>query len=199
MHPSPCRHNQPAAVGSLPPERTIPPAILRGAAGLAVLSVARVGAGWSLSVGSGLVVARTSEGGWSAPSALLSLASSVGWQLGLEVQDLVSWWGWWSLHIHVNPEVAPKASSAACGAASVALLLLRALHPYSRPPSCRLSFIKVHQTALPFLFQVLVLRSDSALKAFCSSQLGVGGALSIAAGPVSGKALAGEGQEGNAL
>ena len=36
-----------------------------------------------------LVVARTPEGGWSAPSALLSLASSVGWQLGLEVQDLV--------------------------------------------------------------------------------------------------------------
>jgi lipid-binding SYLF domain-containing protein len=35
------------------------------------------------------VVARTGEGGWSAPSALLSLASSVGWQLGLEVQDLV--------------------------------------------------------------------------------------------------------------
>ncbi|PRW57440.1 senescence-associated -like [Chlorella sorokiniana] len=111
-------------VGSLPPERTIPPAILRGAAGLAVLSVARVGAGWSLSVGSGLVVARTGEGGWSAPSALLSLASSVGWQLGLEVQDLV-----------------------------------------------------------------LVLRSESALKAFCSSQLGVGGALSIAAGPV-GRAAA---------
>lgn len=85
-HPAHCL---PPAVGSLPPERTIPPAILRGAAGLAVLSVARVGAGWSLSVGSGLVVARTAEGGWSAPSALLSLASSIGWQIGLEVQDLV--------------------------------------------------------------------------------------------------------------
>jgi lipid-binding SYLF domain-containing protein len=115
-------------MGSLPSERCIPPTILRGCAGLAILSVAKAGAGWSLSVGSGLVVARTPEGGstsgsgcrWSAPSAVLSVASSVGWQLGVEVADLV-----------------------------------------------------------------LVLRSESALKAFCSGrQLGVGGSVSVAAGPV---------------
>ena len=115
-------------MGSLPSERCIPPAILRGCAGLAILSVAKAGAGWSLSVGSGLVVARSPEGGgsssggcgWSAPSAVLSVASSVGWQLGVEVADLV-----------------------------------------------------------------LVLRSESALKAFCSGrQLGVGGSVSVAAGPV---------------
>lgn len=112
------------SVGSLQPERRIPPAILRSCAGLAVLSVARVGAGWGVSVGSGVVVARSPEGGWSAPSALLSLASSLGWQIGVEVQDLV-----------------------------------------------------------------LVLRSQAALKAFCSSQLGVGGGASVAAGPV-GRAAA---------
>lgn len=106
-------------VGSLPSESAIPPAILRNCAGLAILSVARVGAGWSLSLGSGLVVARTPGGGWSPPSAVLSLASSVGWQLGLEVQDLI-----------------------------------------------------------------LVLRTQSALRAFCASQLGVGGSVSLAAGPV---------------
>ena len=99
QHPA---HLLPPAVGSLPPERTIPPAILRGAAGLAVLSVARVGAGWSLSVGSGLVVARTAEGGWSAPSALLSLASSIGWQIGLEVQDLVRGEGEAGKAAHLN-------------------------------------------------------------------------------------------------
>lgn len=83
-------------MGGLGPEKQIPPAILRGCAGLAVLSVAKVGAGWSLAAGSGLVVARRPPGsgdgdgpGWSAPSAVLSLASSVGWQLGAEVQDLV--------------------------------------------------------------------------------------------------------------
>lgn len=107
------------AVGTLPRERAIPPAILRGCAGLAVLSVARAAAGWSVSVGSGLVVARQPGGGWSAPSAILSLASSVGWQLGVEVQDVV-----------------------------------------------------------------LVLRSHAALKAFCGAQLGIGGSLSVAAGPV---------------
>jgi hypothetical protein len=42
---------------------------------------------------------------------------------------------------------------------------------------------------LPCITQVLVLRTESALKAFCSSQLGVGGVLSIAAGPV-GRAAA---------
>ncbi|KAL4437474.1 hypothetical protein ABPG77_003455 [Micractinium sp. CCAP 211/92] len=107
------------AVGTLPRERAIPPAILRGCTGLAVLSVARAAAGWSVSVGSGLVVARQPGGGWSAPSAILSLASSVGWQLGVEVQDVV-----------------------------------------------------------------LVLRSHAALKAFCGAQLGIGGSLSVAAGPV---------------
>lgn len=118
------------AVGGLGPERQIPPAILRGCAGLAVLSVARVGLGWSVAAGSGLVVARRPPGGgdggpgWSAPSAVLSLASSVGWQLGAEVQDLV-----------------------------------------------------------------LVLRDEAALRAFTGSQLGLGGAASVAAGPV-GRAAA---------
>lgn len=121
-------------VGSLPQERCIPPAILRGCAGLAILSVAKAGAGWSLSVGSGLVVARLPHPGaggttgstsaWSAPSAIISLASSVGWQLGLEVQDVV-----------------------------------------------------------------LVLRSEAALRAFTGAQLGIGGSLSVAAGPV-GRAAA---------
>ncbi|EFN54864.1 hypothetical protein CHLNCDRAFT_35844 [Chlorella variabilis] len=106
-------------VGSLPSEASIPPAILRGCAGLAILSVARAGAGWSFSVGSGLVVARAPGGGWSPPSAVLSLASAVGWQVGVEVRDLV-----------------------------------------------------------------LVLRTRSALSAFCAAQLGVGGSVSLAAGPL---------------
>jgi lipid-binding SYLF domain-containing protein len=115
-------------VGSLPSEASIPPSLLRDCAGLAILSVARAGAGWSLGVGSGLVVARAQPGGaaaWSPPSALLSLSSAVGWQLGVEVQDLI-----------------------------------------------------------------LVLRSRSALRAFAAAgQLGVGGSVSLAAGPL-GRAAA---------
>jgi lipid-binding SYLF domain-containing protein len=81
--------------------------------------VARAGAGWSLGVGSGLVVARAPDGGWSPPCALLALSSGLGWQLGLEVQDMV-----------------------------------------------------------------LVLRTPSALAAFCAAQLGVGGSVGLAAGPL---------------
>ena len=44
-------------------------------AGLAILSVLKVGAGWSCGLGTGLVVARRANGSWSAPSSILSVSA----------------------------------------------------------------------------------------------------------------------------
>jgi lipid-binding SYLF domain-containing protein len=45
-------------------ERQLPTSLLRGVRGLALLSVMRVGAGWSCTAGTGLVVARQRNGTW---------------------------------------------------------------------------------------------------------------------------------------
>lgn len=45
-------------------ERQLPTSLLRGVRGLALLSVVRVGAGWSCTAGTGLVVARQRNGTW---------------------------------------------------------------------------------------------------------------------------------------
>jgi hypothetical protein len=78
-----------SALGAMAPERGIPAAVLRGAAGLAVLSVLKLGAGWSCAFGTGLVVARRPAGGWSAPSSVMSLSAGAGWQLGVELTDVI--------------------------------------------------------------------------------------------------------------
>lgn len=59
------------------PERSIPLAVLNGAKGLAILTVAKAGVLVSYKLGTGLVVARRSDGSWSAPSAILSVG--LGW------------------------------------------------------------------------------------------------------------------------
>ncbi|KAG2498194.1 hypothetical protein HYH03_003948 [Edaphochlamys debaryana] len=69
-------------------EAGLPTAALQGAAGLALLSVARLGAGWSVSFGTGLVVARTQDG-WSAPCAISALGMGWGLQLGGELADVL--------------------------------------------------------------------------------------------------------------
>ena len=70
-------------------ERAIPSALLQQAAGYAILSVVKVGMGWSAAVGTGLVVARREDGSWSPPSAIG--LSSFGWgiQAGGELTDLL--------------------------------------------------------------------------------------------------------------
>ncbi|GIL55177.1 hypothetical protein Vafri_10769 [Volvox africanus] len=69
-------------------EAGLPTAALQGAEGLALLTVARVGAGWSFSFGTGLVVART-PGGWSAPCAISAAGFGWGLQLGGELADVL--------------------------------------------------------------------------------------------------------------
>ncbi|KAL0338839.1 UNVERIFIED_CONTAM: SH3 domain-containing YSC84-like protein 1 [Sesamum angustifolium] len=64
-------------VARMNPEKSIPAAVLKGARGLAILTVAKAGALLAYKLGTGLVVARRSDGSWSAPSAILSVG--LGW------------------------------------------------------------------------------------------------------------------------
>ena len=70
-------------------ERTIPAALLQNAAGYAILSVLKVGMGWSAAVGTGLLVARAADGSWSAPSAIGLGSFGWGFQAGGEMTDLL--------------------------------------------------------------------------------------------------------------
>ncbi|OAY76415.1 SH3 domain-containing protein [Ananas comosus] len=76
-------------VGRLNPENSIPSAVLKGANGLAILTVAKAGALVTYKVGTGLVVSRRSDGSWSAPSAILSVGLGWGLQFGGELVDFI--------------------------------------------------------------------------------------------------------------
>ncbi|KAJ6812437.1 uncharacterized protein M6B38_147525 [Iris pallida] len=76
-------------VARLHPEKSIPRAILNGASGLAILTVAKVGAFFTYKLGTGLVVSRMSDGSWSAPSAILSIGLGWGAQVGAELMDFI--------------------------------------------------------------------------------------------------------------
>ncbi|CAL0320225.1 unnamed protein product [Lupinus luteus] len=71
------------------PERSIPLSILSGAKGLAILTVAKAGVLLSYKLGTGLVVARRSDGSWSAPSAIFSMGLGWGAQVGGEFMDFI--------------------------------------------------------------------------------------------------------------
>lgn len=64
-------------------ERAIPAALLQNAQGYAILSVVKVGLAWSAALGSGLIVARRTDGSWSPPSAIG--IGSLGWGLQVRV------------------------------------------------------------------------------------------------------------------
>jgi lipid-binding SYLF domain-containing protein len=70
------------------PESAIPPAVMRAARGLAILTVTKAGFIGSVRGGTGVVVART-ETGWSGPSAIGTGGLGVGFQAGAEVAELV--------------------------------------------------------------------------------------------------------------
>lgn len=69
-------------VARLNPEKSIPATVLSGAKGLAILTVAKCGVLLSYKIGTGLVIARRSDGSWSAPSAILSAGLGWGAQVG---------------------------------------------------------------------------------------------------------------------
>lgn len=74
--------------GNLRGRRFIPQETIRSCAGLAVLSVLRVGAGWSVAAGTGVLLAQR-RGTWTAPCAVGAFSAGVGWQIGAQLTHLV--------------------------------------------------------------------------------------------------------------
>ncbi len=73
----------------LQPEESIPSSVLAGACGLVIMSLVKVGAGWSATFGTGVVVSRNSAGQWSAPCAVAAAGVGWGFQIGGELTDLL--------------------------------------------------------------------------------------------------------------
>jgi lipid-binding SYLF domain-containing protein len=69
-------------------ETAIPPAVMRDAKGLAILTMTKAGFIVSGRGGTGIVIART-ESGWSGPSAIGTGGIGVGFQAGLQVSEYV--------------------------------------------------------------------------------------------------------------
>ncbi|CAI0448167.1 unnamed protein product [Linum tenue] len=76
-------------VAKLNPDKSIPQAVLKGARGLAILTVAKAGVVVAYKLGTGLVIARRSDGTWSAPSAICSVGLGWGAQVGGELMDFI--------------------------------------------------------------------------------------------------------------
>ncbi|CAN0329700.1 unnamed protein product, partial [Hapterophycus canaliculatus] len=70
-------------------DQSIPQELLSHAKGLAFLTVIKGGFIVAGRVGTGLVVAKTEEGVWSAPSAIATLGVGWGALMGAEVTDFV--------------------------------------------------------------------------------------------------------------
>jgi lipid-binding SYLF domain-containing protein len=70
------------------PEGGIPPAVMRAARGLAILTVTKAAFIGSVRGGTGVVVERTANG-WSGPSAIGTGGLGVGFQAGAEVTEFV--------------------------------------------------------------------------------------------------------------
>ncbi|KAG9243885.1 hypothetical protein BJ878DRAFT_98266 [Calycina marina] len=74
---------------SFGPDKIIPPSVLANAKGLAVLTVIKAGFLGSARYGNGIVVARLTDGSWSAPSAIGTGGAGFGGQIGFELTDFV--------------------------------------------------------------------------------------------------------------
>ncbi|XP_053142064.1 SH3 domain-containing YSC84-like protein 1 [Hemicordylus capensis] len=71
------------------PDKIIPAHVVAKAKGLAILSVIKAGFLVTARGGSGIVLARLSNGNWSAPSAIGIAGLGGGFEIGIEVSDLV--------------------------------------------------------------------------------------------------------------
>lgn len=70
------------------PEKGIPPAVMKAAKGVAIMTVTKAGFIGSARGGTGVVVARTDKG-WSAPSAIGTGGAGIGFQAGVEITEFV--------------------------------------------------------------------------------------------------------------
>ncbi|KAL7988023.1 hypothetical protein Chor_006942 [Crotalus horridus] len=71
------------------PDKLIPAHVIAKAKGLAILSVIKAGFLVTARGGSGIVLARLPNGGWSAPSAIGIAGLGGGFEIGIEISDLV--------------------------------------------------------------------------------------------------------------
>ncbi|ELU15406.1 hypothetical protein CAPTEDRAFT_19399 [Capitella teleta] len=71
------------------PDGLIPAGVIVRAAGLAILSVVKVGFLVTARAGSGIVIAKLNDGSWSAPSAIGIAGLGGGFEIGAEVTDFV--------------------------------------------------------------------------------------------------------------
>ncbi|MBI5576690.1 MAG: lipid-binding SYLF domain-containing protein [Deltaproteobacteria bacterium] len=72
------------------PEKAIPPALLSNAHGIAIVpGVIKVGFILGGQYGTGVLVVRDKNGGWSNPVFVKLMSGSVGWQIGAESTDFV--------------------------------------------------------------------------------------------------------------
>lgn len=71
------------------PDKLIPAHVIAKAQGLAILSVVKAGFMITARGGSGIVIARLSDGRWSAPSAIGIAGLGGGFEIGLEASDFV--------------------------------------------------------------------------------------------------------------
>jgi len=70
------------------PEHAIPTAVLRGAKGLAIMTVTKAGFVVAGRGGKGVVIARTGKG-WSGPSAIGTGGAGFGFQAGVQISEIV--------------------------------------------------------------------------------------------------------------
>jgi len=70
------------------PEQSIPPAVLKGAKGLAIMTVTKAGFIVSARGGTGIILARLAKG-WSGPSAIGTGGAGFGFQIGAEVTEFI--------------------------------------------------------------------------------------------------------------
>uniref|UniRef100_A0A8C7XGH1 SH3 domain-containing YSC84-like protein 1 n=1 Tax=Oryzias sinensis TaxID=183150 RepID=A0A8C7XGH1_9TELE len=71
------------------PDKLIPPHVIAKAEGLAIISVIKAGFMITARGGSGIVIARLADRSWSAPSAIGIAGLGGGFEIGVEVSDLV--------------------------------------------------------------------------------------------------------------
>jgi lipid-binding SYLF domain-containing protein len=72
------------------PESAIPPALLAGAQGIAIIpGVIKVGLFVGGQYGRGVLVVRGKGGAWSSPVFITLMSGSIGWQIGAESTDFV--------------------------------------------------------------------------------------------------------------
>lgn len=71
------------------PDKLIPAHVIAKAEGLAILSVIKAGFLITARGGSGIVISRLGDGRWSAPSAIGIAGLGGGFEIGVEVSDLV--------------------------------------------------------------------------------------------------------------